>query len=215
MTNTLNTPTIHREIAMPVVMAGKYLPKICTNLATRQQFIQENSAKSKIYKGVTPDLPNARVLACPDTNNRMWFYTVHENDLAYLMHLNPIRYRDLTGELPNLRLTMYQGSVWRSRRTGMGLPRLPQLIFWSLFKHSRRIWFSDSVQSEDGKAFWENRIIDAIKQGLNVVACHFKDGSPVLIDQVVPVDISTKIQKYWTYEIHKDGSGMNWRFAIY
>lgn len=202
------------ETAMPVVMAGHYVPEACKTFASRQQFIAKHLPHSRFLTLFGDLPPNTKILSCKDTQNRLWFYSVYSGDLAYVMHLNPIRYTDRSGTLPTS-LSMYQGSVWRSRRTGQGLPRLPQKIFWALFAKGRRIWFSDSVQSEDGKAFWENRILDAFNKNLTVLACHFKDGSPMIIDRTEPVDINTDIQKYWTYEVDRDDSGMNWRFAIF
>ena len=201
--------------AMPVVMAGKYVPDICKTSESRKDFIEKHLPRSKPWK-TSENVGATEVRVTSDAGGRFWFFGVFNGDLAYLMHLNPLRFQDPNHLLPFHGKPMYQGSVWRQRMQGLpaGASRIPREIFWSLLSN-RRVWFSDSIQSEDGKAFWENRILDALQKGLRVAAIEFSDHlGTVEVVRVEPLTLQSPIDHYWTYEVDKDDSGMNWRFVI-
>jgi hypothetical protein len=210
---------VNEEVAMPVVMVGSYLPKICETVDSRKNFIKEHENKSRILTSIAGMTKDAELRRVKDSGNRVWFYAVDlvENDLLYIMHLNPLRMKfsnDVAVTDSISRFAMYQGSVWRAEGnvTKLG-DQVPKYLFWRLFK-GRNNWFSDSIQSLDGKRFWERRIREAKDQGFHVYAVHFREPAGIYVDRIVPLSIGDDLQRYWTYEYKKDESGMYWRFAI-
>jgi hypothetical protein len=200
---------------MPVVTAEKYVPDICKTLWSRREFIEKYLPVSKPWR-TSENVGATEVRVLSETGGRFWFFWVFKDDLAYIMHLNPIRFQDPDRLLPFRGKPMYQRSVWRQRIQGLpaGASRIPRGVFWSLLSNNR-VWFSDFIQSEDGKAFWENRILDALQKGLKVAAVEFRDhAGTVEVVKVEPLTLQSPIDHYWTYEVNEDGSGMSWRFVI-
>lgn len=206
---------------MPVVLAGEYVPEVCKTLETRRLFLAQYLPKSRPLKPMRGMQPTVELRMAKDTTNRAWFFAheLHEQDMIYLMHLNPHRLKFKAGvNAPEGfgRFSMYQGSVWRSSQSleqKLGL-YVPSDLFWKL--SPKRIWLSDTVQSKDGKRFWQRRIAEALtEKGLRVYALHFIDtGFTLSVDTVVPILAGDSLEPYFTYEVLKDDSGMNWRFAI-
>jgi hypothetical protein len=205
-----------------MVRASDYIPEIVKTPQSQHRFIVEQTRNSKVIQ--SPPQPQASWVefrVSIDTNNRLWLYAVDTqlNELDYLMHLNPLRFTFDSAVDSQIvsqfnAFSIYQGSVWRSARA---LETLGQTfvadVFWKLSQ--RKNWFSDSVQSQAGKAFWERRLHEAKIRGYSAYACHFSEtGSKVKVTEVVPLAKDTSLQKYWTYEVNKDDSGLNWRFAI-
>ncbi len=204
-------------VAMPIVFSGKYLPEACASLVSRQEFIKTHNPLSRKLP-LASSRRGAEFRVCKDTQNRMFFYAVdlEKQDLIYLMHLNPLRFKLLPGVALNLtKMAMYQGSVWRGGRSIQLLGQaFAKTVFWSLFNHKRNL-FSDSMQSEQGKSFWERRIDDAFTKGLDVYAVHFKpQGKTQIVDKSILLTPMSDIHKYWAYEEHTDEDGLYWRFAI-
>jgi len=207
------------SLSMPVVMVDEYVPNACKTLSARRALLSRLDGNSKLLNSDPGMQPWIELRVAPDSSNRKWFYAVDtkESDIVYLMHLNPLRFKfpkDLDKPDSFLRSAMYQGSVWRADGSPYLIgPKLPSALFWRLFNGNQN-WFSDTLQSKDGKRFWENRIWEALNRNLPVYAVHFSESSDVEVDSLVQIHSGDSIQKYWTYEVDKDDGGMYWRFAI-
>ncbi len=196
--------------AMPSVMVSTYVPKIVKTKATQLAFLKGRTRKKSAMES---SLPAPYVLMTDHgKDNALWFYvaSVDGESLQYLMLLNPIKVVRPDG----IKLkSVYQGSVWKSSYMGFIKPDLPSEVFWGLLA-VRTALISDSIQSEQGKSFWQRRMHEALAKGLVVEALHFSDTNRFIVKEVVPITASTDTEVYWTYETEKDNYGLNWRFCI-
>ena len=114
------------------------------------------------------------------------------------------------GRLANFAVT--QVAVWRdnSARETRGLPQRV------IFDHILKKWpviISDYLQTERGKAFWENLMGEAVAEGFQIAVTHLVDNTILWFDPTTDRDLSSWVSEWrgaWGYQ----SDHQNFRFII-
>lgn len=171
---------------------------------------------------ITARLPRARkfVVDGVDTwftregKDKLVLFVHVELELLYSMELYKMQV-SATADLPATlkRRANYQGSVWRDKRIQGYHDDFAGTIFTRLLLSSTRNVVSDSVQSQDGEAFWYRRVLGALRTGLKVYGldCEARGGT-LVIESATPVIDMRQFDTYYSGD--QDLSGSYKRLAI-
>ena len=197
------------SLSMPSVLSGTYTPDWALTVESNVKHLSE-------IRKLGPSI--AAVRQAPGLEDHQLFKVTLEKEQFYYVTgiwegVEAIQYGVSVEQIQTDGLhtihTVSQTSVWRNPDYS-GLRRFAPWVFWSFLLPINGNILSDSVQSRDGKYFWESRLVEAFERNLNVYVLGITDKH--LVVELIPVSMLKEILTYYTND--PDWRGQYYRILI-
>jgi hypothetical protein len=161
--------------------------------ATPQLISLDDSEVSHAKRECLSKLPQSEVVELPSVRTELrqlagagggfyFLYDTESREILYLVRYKKVELGSKLG-LPHGSYAGRQVLVWRNS-SNPAATGFAYKVFWKYLFAKYRVLVSDSQQSEQGRAFWQYQIHDALKNGLTVELVNSNDWTRRRLDSV-------------------------------
>ena len=99
-------------------------------------------------------------------NNGFTIYAVHEDTLIFYVKLGYMSFYNIKNELGNTisKALITQTSLYKDKKFKGNIQKLATYVFWNYILEFKGSVVTSNYQYQDGKAFWERRVNEALNQ---------------------------------------------------
>ena len=197
------------SLSMPAVLSGTWTPPWAHTVESNQIYLQKiEKLNPVVVAEYKPKVFEAQSILHVKLETEDFYYVTGiwegEKAIQYAVNVAKIHIEGL-----HTIHTVSQTSVWRNPDYS-DLPRFAPWVFWSYLLPKNGNILSDSVQSKDGKRFWQSRLSEAFENDYNVYVLGITDKHHVV--ELIPVTTYAEILEYYTHD--PDWRGQYYRILI-